>query len=183
MTELEGTEVRLRPLRSSDYLPVHAWYSDPELVAPFDRYSSEPFDEFVRSVEAASEDPMSLAPRFAVEERSTNALVGAVGHYLAHPVLESVEVWYLLGDRTRRGHGYGRAAVALLVDHLFRTRTVERIGATVDVENVPSNRLIEGLGFRVEGTLRAALFHHGRWHDVHVFGITRPEWAARRPPG
>jgi [ribosomal protein S5]-alanine N-acetyltransferase len=182
MTVLEGPRVRLRPLVTSDHGAVFAWYSDPELVAPFDRFSIDTYDEFVRSLEAAPEDPTSLAPRFAVLEKDSEDLVGVVGHYVAHPVLEYIDVWYLLAKPNLRGRGIGREAVGLLVDHLFRTRSVERVGATCDVENVPSYRLVEGLGFRLEGTLRSALFHHGRWHDVRLYGVTRSEWEARRPP-
>jgi len=136
----------------------------------------------VRSVESAADDPGSLAPRWAVERRVEGDLLGVVGHYRAHPVLEYIDVWYILGNRTARGRGYGREAVGLLVDHLFRTESVERVGATCDVDNVPSYRLLEGLGFRHEGTLRSALFHHSRWHDVRVYGVTRAEWAGRSPP-
>lgn len=183
MTEIEGAAVRLRPLAPKDYRAVHAWYEDPELVAPFDRFAPDSFDDFVRSVEMAADDPASLAPRFAIEERSSGALVGVVGHYVAHPVLEYLDVWYLLGNREVRGRGYGREAVGLLVGHLFATRSIERVGASVDVENTPSNRLVAGLGFRVEGTLRAALYHHGRWHDVHLYGVTRSDWAESHPAG
>lgn len=182
MTVLEGAGVRLRPLVASDYRTIFGWYEDPELVSPFDRYAPDSYDDFARSVESAADDPTSLAPRFSVEESRSGGLVGAVGHYVAHPVLEYIDVWYLLGDPAARGRGLGREAVSLLVDHLFRTRSVERIGATVDVDNVPSNRLMEGLGFRVEGTLRSALFHHGKWHDVRIYGLTRPEWTVRHPP-
>jgi RimJ/RimL family protein N-acetyltransferase len=181
MTELEGTNVRLRGLVAKDYATVHAWYSDPELVAPHDRFSPDTFEEFVRSVETATNDPASLAPRFAIEERRTGDLVGVVGHYTAHPVLEYLDVWYLLGNRAVRGRGYGREAVGLLVGHLFATRSIERVGASVDVENAASNRLVEGLGFRREGTLRSALFHHGHWHDVNLYGITRSDWASTHP--
>jgi aminoglycoside 6'-N-acetyltransferase len=103
-----------------------------------------------------------------------------VGWYRAHPVLEYLDIWYLLGEPAERGRGLGREAVYLLVSELFRTQTVDRIGATCDVENLPSARLLERLGFRREGTLRSALFHHARWHDVHVYGITRAEWSS--PP-
>lgn len=183
MSELEGQGVRLRPLAPADYRLVHAWYNDPDLVAPFDRYAPDTFEEFVRSIESAAREPTSLAPRFAVEDRKTGELVGVVGYYLAHPVLEYLDVWYLLGARSARGRGLGREAVALLVDYVFRTQPIERVGASVDVDNLPSNRLVEALGFRSEGTLRSALFHHGRWHDVRIYGVTRPEWSARRPPG
>lgn len=181
MTVLDGTSVRLRPLAPAEYPGVFAWYNDPEIVAPFDRFSVDTFDEFSQSVAAAAEDPTSLAPRFAVERKDEGKVVGVVGHYRAHPVLEYTDVWYVLGDRAARGRGLGREAVRLLTAHLFASSAVERIGATCDVENVASYRLIEGLDFRHEGTLRSALFHHGRWHDVRVYGITRTEWNAKPP--
>jgi len=179
MSVLEGPAVRLRPLERSDYARIFPWYNDPEIVAPYDRFAVDTFEEFVRAVESAADDPTSLSPRFVVERRSDGAGVGVVGHYRAHPVLEYIDVWYVLGNPGARGQGLGREAVRLLVDHLYRTTSVERIGATCDVENVASYRLVEGLGFRWEGTLRAALFHHGRWHDVRVYGLTRSEWSAR----
>ena len=80
-----------------------------------------------------------------------------------------------MGDRAARGHGYGREAVGLLTDHLFRSTSVERVAATCDVENAASAKLVEGLGFRREGTFRNAFYHHGRWHDVYVYGVTRAE--------
>jgi ribosomal-protein-alanine N-acetyltransferase len=182
MVLLEGPAVRLRPLARPDYPGIFPWFNDPEIVAPYDRFSVDTFEEFVRAVESAADDPSSLAPRFVVERRTEGDMVGIVGHYRAHPVLEYEDVWYVLGNPVARGHGLGREAVGLLVYHLYRTTSVERVGATCDVENVPSYRLVERLGFRWEGTMRGALFHHGRWHDVRVYGITRSEWAARNPP-
>lgn len=174
--------VRLRELRDGDLERVYGWYNDPERVAPFDRFSLEPFDEFRRSVASAVGDPSSLAPRYAVEVDGSPTAVGVVGHYRSHPVLEYLEVWYLIGEPSARGRGVGPLAVAELVDRLFAAESVERVGANCDVANLPSVRLLEKLGFRLEGTLRSALFHHGRWHDVRLYGLTRTEWAARRPP-
>lgn len=182
MTDLEGPTVRLRPLVPGDYPVIFGWYNDPEVVAPYDRFSVDTFDSFVESVESAPTNATSLAPRFVVERRATPGVIGFVGHYVAHPVLEYVDVWYVIGDRGARGKGFGREAVALLVDHLYATTSVVRVGATCDVDNEPSYRLLEGLGFRREGTLRSALYHHGRWHDVYVYGVTRSEWTARRRP-
>jgi len=182
MAAIEGRTVRLRPLTREDAGSVFPWYNDPEIVSPHDRFASETYDEFVRSLEAARQDPVSLAPRFGIERKEPRELIGVVGHYRPHPVLETVEVWYIIGRRDARGRGHGREAVELLVDHLFRSETIERVGATCDVANEPSVRLLERLGFRREGTLRSALFHHGTWHDIHVYGITRAESAARRVP-
>lgn len=181
MGVLEGTKVRLRGLEPSDLRRVFEWYSDPEVASPFDRFYTDSFEGLVQSVREAPADPTSLAPRFVVEPLDTPGAVGVVGHFVSHPVLESVELWYLIGEPKARGRGYGREAVRLLVDHVFRTSAVERVGITCDVENVPSCRLAEGLAFRREGTLRSSLYHHGRWHDTHLYGITREEWARRAP--
>ena len=183
MTVLEGNLVRLRPLVAADYAGVFSWYNDPDTVAPYDRFSVDTFDEFVTAVSAAPDDPASLAPRFAIERVEDGRVVGVVGHYRAHPILEFIDVWYILGDRAARGHGLGKEAVRLLVDHLFASSAWERVGATCDVDNVPSYRLLEGLGFRLEGTLRSALYHHGRWHDIRVYGVIRAAWASTAPRG
>jgi RimJ/RimL family protein N-acetyltransferase len=183
MSDLEGPKVRLRPLVPSDYPLAFGWFNDPEVVAPYDRFSVDTMESFVTAVESAPDDTRSLAPRYVVERRETPGPIGFVGHYEAHPVLEYLDVWYVLGDRTTRGKGFGREAVRLLVDHLYDSTSVERIGATCDVDNTASYRLVEGLGFLREGTLRSALFHHGRWHDVYVYGLTRTEWRARPRPG
>ncbi len=182
MTALEGAHVRLRPVRSDEYRTVFAWYADPDLVSPFDRYVTDTYDSFVRSVETADGDPASLAPRFVIERTDAPGAIGAVGYYQGHPVLEYLDTWYLLADPAARGKGYGREAVGLLVGHLFETHRIERVGAVCDVDNLPSARLVEGLGFRREGTLARALFHHGRWHDVYVYGVTRAAWSARGRP-
>lgn len=181
MPGLDGLTVRLRPLGPEDARTIFPWYNDPEIVAPYDRFSVDTYDDLARSLAEAPRDPASLAPRFGVVRRAEGDLVGIVGHYRAHPVLETVDLWYVLGVREARGRGIGTEAVGILVDELYRTETLERVGATCDVENVPSIRLLERLGFRREGTLRSALFHHGAWHDIHVYGITRAEWAARPP--
>jgi [ribosomal protein S5]-alanine N-acetyltransferase len=180
MSSLRGTKVQLRPLVSADFPTVFSWFSDPQVVAPYDRFFSDSYEGFVRSMGQAGGDPASLAPRFGVEPVDRPGVVGVVGHYVSHPVLESIDVWYVIGERAARGKGFGREAVALLVDHLLATTSVERVAATCDVDNVASCRLVEGLGFRREGTLRSAFYHHGRWHDVHLYGVTRAEWS--RPP-
>ncbi len=181
MVVVEGSNVRLRPIAPAERPTIRAWYLDPELVAPFDRFAVETDEEFERSLDTADGDPASLAPRFAIERRAPGDLVGVVGYYAPHPVLEFLDLWYVIGVPAARGHGLGREAVELLVDHLFGTESVERIGATCDVENAASYRLLEGIGFRREGTLRSALFHHSRWHDVYVYGLTRSERAPTRP--
>lgn len=179
---LDGSAVRLRRPAERDLATVFDWYNDPEVVAPFDKFSVDTHDEFLAELRDAPANPASTAPRYVIERRSDARLLGFVGSYSAHPVLTLVDVWYVLGERAERGKGYGREAVELLIDELFRPGELERVGATCDVENAPSYRLLERIGFRREGTLRRVLFHHAGWHDVYVYGLTRSERSARPAP-
>jgi RimJ/RimL family protein N-acetyltransferase len=177
---LEGPRVRLRPVRPEDLKRTFDWYNDPEVVAPFDRFSVDTFDEFERSIKEAPSNPTSLAPRYVVALRDDNAPIGFVGHYVPHPVLETLDVWYVIGDRGARRKGYATEAVRLLLGHLFDATPLPRIGATCDVENMASVGLLERLGFQREGVMRSALFHHARWHDIAIYGVMRAEWTATR---
>lgn len=176
---LEGPRVRLRPVTPEDAKRTFNWYNDPETIAPFDRFSVDTFEEFERSIRDAPKDPTSLAPRYVVALCAGDVPIGFVGHYVPHPVLETLDIWYVIGDRASRGKGYATEAVEQLVSHLYDATSLPRIGATVDVENRPSLALLERLGFQREGVLRSALFHHARWHDVAVYGVMRNDWLAR----
>jgi RimJ/RimL family protein N-acetyltransferase len=180
---VEGPQLRLRVPRAEDLPLLFDWYNDPERVAPFDRFGVDTYEGFRRAVAEAPASPDSLAPRFVLERRSDGRLLGFVGYYRAHPVLSILDVWYVMGEPSERGKGYGSEGVGLLLDFLFRSQPLERVGATCAIENAASVRLLERLGFRREGTLARTLFHHGAWHDTHVYGITRAEWARRSGSG
>jgi RimJ/RimL family protein N-acetyltransferase len=42
-------------------------------------------------------------------------------------------------------------------------------------DNVGSRRVLEKCGFTLEGTLRKALFHHGRYQDLSLYSVLRNE--------
>ncbi|WP_434739634.1 GNAT family N-acetyltransferase [Micromonospora sp. SH-82] len=79
-----------------------------------------------------------------------------------------------------RGRGVGLLAQRLLCDYLFDHSPVVRIEAVTQPENEAEQRILERIGFVLEGTLRSAEFRQGRWRDVHVYGLLRSEY---RPAG
>ncbi len=76
----------------------------------------------------------------------------------------------------RQGEGFAREAVAGLITHLFRAEGNRRIWADVDPENAGSNALLKGLGFTMEGQLRAAWETHIGVRDSLIWGILADEW-------
>jgi ribosomal-protein-alanine N-acetyltransferase len=62
-------------------------------------------------------------------------------------------------------------AVALVCDHAFGPVGLHRVQADIRPENLPSQRLVERLGFRQEGLLRRYLDIDGDWRDHRSFAL------------
>jgi ribosomal-protein-alanine N-acetyltransferase len=68
-------------------------------------------------------------------------------------------------DRAVAGRGLASLAVALVCDHAFGPAGLHRVQADIRPENLPSQRLVERLGFQREGLLRRYLDIDGDWRD------------------
>lgn len=82
----------------------------------------------------------------------------------------------------QQGKGLGAEAVGAVVERLFADLRVHRVEASVDPRNVASARLVESLGFDLEGTARAAVADGGGWADDAHYALTAEDhaaWAAR----
>ena len=66
-------------------------------------------------------------------------------------------------------------AVALAVDHCFRTVGLHRIEVCIRPENAPSRRVVEKLGFRSEGLRPRYLHIDGAWRDHLIYALTAEE--------
>jgi ribosomal-protein-alanine N-acetyltransferase len=89
------------------------------------------------------------------------------------------EIGYLITE-SLQGQGLGTRAVRLLVNHLFRETALRRLQALVSVENLASQRLVERLGFVLEGTLRQHFIIQGRAVDERLYSVLRTEWREQR---
>jgi RimJ/RimL family protein N-acetyltransferase len=111
--------------------------------------------------------------RFVIEKKG-GTRIGLITHYLVLPS-KRMEIGYNLipGER---GKGYGTEAVQIVVDHLFLTKDIVRIQAVTNVENVPSQRVLEKAGFVREGTLRRVSHTEQELGDAYIYSIIREEW-------
>jgi RimJ/RimL family protein N-acetyltransferase len=63
-----------------------------------------------------------------------------------------------------------------MVDYLFLTKDIARIQATTHTKNVASQKVLEKVGFKREGTLRKLALIRGEKTDQFMFSILREEW-------
>jgi ribosomal-protein-alanine N-acetyltransferase len=74
-------------------------------------------------------------------------------------------------DRRVAGRGIASLAVALVCDHAFGAAGLHRLQADIRPENLPSQRLVQRLGFSQEGLLRRYLDIDGEWRDHLAFAL------------
>jgi ribosomal-protein-alanine N-acetyltransferase len=74
-------------------------------------------------------------------------------------------------DRSVAGRGMASLAVALVCDHAFGAGGLHRLQADIRPENLPSQGLVERLGFRREGLLRRYLDIDGDWRDHYTYAL------------
>lgn len=78
-----------------------------------------------------------------------------------------------------RGHGFGTAAVAQIVERLFATEGAGRVQASTALGNVAMRRVLERAGFALEGTLRSYMPGPDGRDDYALYALTREDWERR----
>jgi ribosomal-protein-alanine N-acetyltransferase len=175
---LIGDQITLRPVRAEEVGPLYESSLDLENRGPWYPLPTTPLAkleaDFADSGFWTAGDGI-----FAIADRS-DRLLGIVGWEQLNGDVADVEVSYRLFDQADHGKGIVTEALGLLVGWLFDTGHMNRLRASVHVDNKASRRVAEKAGFTCEGTSRAGWYNRGRWHDVAVYTITRSEFEERR---
>jgi RimJ/RimL family protein N-acetyltransferase len=114
---------------------------------------------------------------FVVEDQAHH-IVGVITHFKSRTP-SSREIGYRLFDTALSRRGYISEATQLLVDYLFNVHMWHRLELLMAPQNAGSVRVAQKCGFSEEGTLRQAFFINGRYQDVRIYSLLRPEWERR----
>jgi RimJ/RimL family protein N-acetyltransferase len=165
---LEGKNVNLRVMEKED-LPLFAeWINKPEFCGEYN-----PLRQMSKTeAEKMLDTPVELKP-FIIEKKD-GSKIGFVAHYY-ELWGRQMEIGYALVPN-ERGKAYCSEAVKIMVDYLFLSRDMVRIQAHTEVRNVASQKVLEKVGFKKEGTLRKSRFERGQWGDWFIYSIPRDEW-------
>jgi [ribosomal protein S5]-alanine N-acetyltransferase len=169
--------LRLRDFVPADFESVHAYASDP-LVTRFTAFGPNTAAQSRQFLARVVFETLELPRRhfnFAVMEVSSGKVIGGCGLDLAHPDGPQYALGYCL-HRHWWGARFGTEAVEAMVAFGFDDLDAWRVFAHVYPGNEASARLLQGLGFRHEGTHRESTRVRGQWRDEMVFALLRREW-------
>jgi RimJ/RimL family protein N-acetyltransferase len=166
----------LRPFADSDADDLFALHSDAEVLRYWD---SPPWTDPARaerflavSRQMAQE---GTGTRLVLERAGDGTFLGWITLNRWNPGFRSISLGYCLG-KAAWGHGYATEAARTVLGWAFDTLDLNRVQAEADTRNRPSARVLEKLGFVLEGTLREDCVVDGDVSDSWVYGLLRREW-------
>lgn len=178
MTLTDGPVV-LRPIRRWDRRAWeavrrrnHDWLSPWEPTPPLPSESPPPTFAAMVSVLRSEARAGRMMPWVLLYE---GRLVGQVTmNSITYGSLRGAHIGYWL-DKQYAGHGLMPHAVAMAVDYAFGAMQLHRVEIAMRVENQPSRRVVEKLGFRFEGTRPRYLHIDHDWRDHLVYALHADE--------
>jgi len=172
-TILIGDRVRLRPLREGDLALRVKWYNDPEVRKTLT--VTEQFElkktrrwflgtltndsrvDFL--IEALDGRPMGVTGLLHIDREHATA-----------------ECFCVIGEKAFWGGGLGTEIHSVLIAWAFEPLGLEKIWASIRTNNPAIYKVVQRLGFQIEGTLRQEMVLEGTRQDLYRIGVLRQEF-------
>ena len=171
--ELLTARLILRSFREDDIDAMAQLFANPDFM----RFSLGVFTERHKTVDFIEKvmgwDRARMPSQFAVVLRDEHSVIGYCGFHHHPEVPGEVEIGYRLHpDYWNRG--LITEAACAVRDHGFADLKLPRVISLVHPENIPSRRVAEKNGMKVEKEIRF------RGFPTLVYAITREQWLANR---
>lgn len=128
-------------------------------------------EEMIKFFQKADEEKQ--ANRMAIYLREDgNKAIGSCGFNYFNCENARAEIGYELDDKYWR-NGYMLEALSALINYGFEEYKLNRIEAKVEINNLPSQNLLERLGFIKEGTLREYEKSNDIYQDIVMYSMLK----------
>jgi aminoglycoside 6'-N-acetyltransferase len=175
--QIETERLLVRRFHDGDAEALAAYRSAPEIA----RYQAWDAPYSIRSAEAFIASLHDLAPgtpgqwfQFAIGLVPGGALIGDVALRAGKSEPRQAELGCTFSPASH-GQGYATEAFRCVVNYGFGSLAMHRIFSVTDVRNVAAQRVLERLGFRLEGEFRESTWFKGGWASERVYAKLRSE--------
>lgn len=166
---IEGERLRLRRAEIEDLNFIVELQHKPENIKFVVPFSEKFHTEIINSDNTENMDVIA-------EEIATGA---AVGYFmLCNLYGSSVEIRHVIIDK--KGAGYGRESLNLLLQWIFEIRKFHRAWLDCKTYNERALHLYESCGFLREGISRECIFFNGVYEDLINLSILDREYFAKK---
>jgi ribosomal-protein-alanine N-acetyltransferase len=171
--QLQTERLILRSFREEDVDAMAELFANPDFM----RFSLGIFTERQKTVDFIEKvmgwDLASMPSQFAVVSRGEHAVIGYCGFHHHPEVPGEIEIGYRLHP-DYWNKGLITEAARAVRDHAFADLKLPRVISLIHPENIPSRRVAEKNGMKVEKEITF------RGFPTLVYAITREQWLANR---
>lgn len=175
--QLTTDRLTLREYTPDDVPAVLAYQRDPRYNRYYpwtDRTEAEVRKFLQMFFDWRAEEPRRKF-QFAITLSDSGQLIGSAGIRRKSENDWEADIGYELAPE-HWGNGYATEAARALVDFGFRELKLHRISSWCIAENAASVRVLERLGFKLEGRLRENDHFKNRWWDSLLYALLEDEW-------
>lgn len=165
--------IRLRPLAAEDLPARVRWYNDPDVRKTLTVTEIFELEKTRQWFAAAKENPTRVD--FAIETLQCD-LMGTTGLIHLDFFHKTAECFCVIGEKTYWGGGLGTEVHSALIQWAFDGLGMEKIYAIIRTNNPAIYKVVQRLGFQIEGTLRQEMILEGIRQDVYRIGLLKAEF-------
>ena len=145
-----------------DFGKYEALPSRKTLSIPYQRTVLEAEEEYFRRG--------SMVRFFAFERMNPFHVIGTISFRdIKYASYACSTIGYKI-DQNYRQKGFGHEMLQNTIQIMSREFKLHRVEALVLPDNIPSIRLLDGLGFQLEGILKEKIKLQGKWRDHYLYG-------------
>lgn len=175
---LIGTTCRLRAVTEQDLERLRLWRTSNDIRPYFtDKWLYSPIEQksWFESMSADSRQ------RFLIAEDSAGAAYGIVNVQSINYQHGTATVgWYFVRENGRDLGRLTQHAAVLLLDYVFIELGIRKIYADILATNERALKFNSRLGFEVEGTQKAQVYHMGSYVDLVWQAVFKDKYLALR---
>ena len=175
--QLETKRLYLRKFEDEDIDFVYSHFSNPNISEYlYDNDPPKSADEAKEILEWCMDFDSENHIRWCIVRKEDLIQIGTCGFHGHDQKNNAVEIGYDLSS-AYWNQGYMSEALRAMLAFGFSHLGLNRTYAYVYVSNVRSNRLLEKLGFTLEGVIRDKHLFRGKYYDHNLFSLLQREAA------
>ena len=176
--KLVGERVYLSPCDVNDEIETMTrWINEDQEIA-FDNYfyhSLKGKEKVLELMNRFNDGPF----QFSIVNKETDTFMGHVS-FFGQDAHESTCTMGIYLGKEYRHQGYGKEAMLLGIDYLFKTQRYNAIHLEVFSFNEHAFKAYEKVGFEKCGTWHKAIYHLGEYHDIIMMELLRDTYLNKR---
>jgi RimJ/RimL family protein N-acetyltransferase len=143
---LEGSLIRLRPLREKDFEELYQCASDPKIWEQHPQSTRYKRDVFQKYFEAA----MESGGAFAIYDAKTEKMIGSSRYYAFDAQKNQILIGYTFIAKEYWGGVFNRELKKLMIEHAFKF--VDKVVFEIGDKNTRSQMAVQRIGAKFIGT-------------------------------